>query len=170
MAIDNPRWGAKKIQGELLKAVTTNPTDDWTAQQLKEATPWDNRPKYLIRDNDSKYGKRFSAVAAATHIKELKTPFQAPKANAICERFIGSLKRECLDSCLILHPYQVRQIVNAYVAYYNQARPHQGIEQHVPAQFNQPRIQLAKKPKGKVVATPVLNGLHHTYAYASTFH
>ena len=62
-------------------AVTTNPTDDWTAQQLKEATPWDNRPKYLIRDNDSKYGKRFSAVAAATHIKELKTPFQAPKAN-----------------------------------------------------------------------------------------
>jgi len=109
-------------------------------------------------------------VAAATHIKELKTPFQAPKANAICERFIGSLKRERLDSCLILHPYQLRQIVNAYVAYYNQARPHQGIEQHVPAQFNQPRTQLAKKPKGKVIATPVLNGVHHTYAYAGTFH
>ena len=101
---------------------------EWTAQQLREATPWENRPKYLIRDNDSKFSKRFSAVAEATHIKELKTPFQAPNASAICERFIGSLKRECLDFCLILHPYQLRRIVNAYVAYYNQSRPHQGIE------------------------------------------
>jgi transposase InsO family protein len=239
MAVENPRWGAKKIQGELLKleiyvhkrtikrhmrkvrkrnsgqnwatflknhagniwacdfttvhtlffkpiyilvfmelqtrkiahtAVTTNPTDEWTAQQLKEATPWDNRPKYLIRDNDSKFGKRFSAVAEATNIKELKTPFQAPKANAICERFIGSMKRECLDFCLILHPYQLRRIVNAYVAYYNQSRPHQGIEQHIPAQFNKKRENFVKKPKGKVVATPVLNGLHHTYAYAGMVH
>lgn len=151
-------------------AVTLNPTDEWTAQQLKEATPWDNRPKYLIRDNDSKFGKRFSAVAEATHITELKTPFQAPKANAICERFMGSLKREALDFCFILHPYQLQRIVNEYVAYYNQSRPHQGIEQHIPAQFNKPRTQLAKKPKGKVVATPVLNGLHHTYAYAGTLH
>lgn len=239
MAIENPRWGAKKIRGELLKleiyvhkytikrymrkvrklnsgqnwatflknhaseiwacdfttvhtfffkpiyilvfmelqtrkivhtAVTTNPNDEWTAQQLKEATPWDNRPKYLIRDNDNKFGKRFSAVAEATNIDELTTPFQAPKANAICERFMGSLKRECLDFSLILHPYQLRRIVNAYVDYYNQSRPHQGIGQHIPAQFNMPRAQPAKKPKGKVIATPVLNGLHHTYAYAGALH
>jgi transposase InsO family protein len=114
-------------------AVTRNPTDEWTAQQLKEATPWDNRPKYLTRDNDNKFGNKFSAVAEATHIKELKTPFQAPKANGICERFVGSLRRECLDFCLILHSYQLRRIVNTYVAYYNQSRPHQGIEQHIPA-------------------------------------
>ncbi len=136
-------------------AVTHNPTDEWTAQQLKEATPWDNRPKYLIRDNDSKFGKQFSVVAEATNIKELRTPFQAPKAIAICERFIGSLKREWLDFCLILHPYQLRRIVNAYVAYYNQSRPHQGIEQHIPAQFNKKRTQLAQKPKDKVIVTLV---------------
>lgn len=151
-------------------AVTTNPTDEWAAQQLREATAWGNRPKYLIRDHDNKFGKRFSAAVDATHIKELRTPFQAPKANAICERFMGSLKQECLDLCLILHPYQLRRIVNAYVDYYNQTRPHQGIEQHIPAQFNKPRAQLAKKPKGKVVATPVLNELHHTYAYAGALH
>ena len=239
MAIENPRWGAKKIQGELLKldiyihkrtikrylrkvrkrnsgqnwatflrnhageiwacdfttvhtlffrpiyilvfmelhtrkivytTVTTSPTDDWTAQQLREVTAWGHKPKYLIRDNNNKFGKRFSAVVEATHIKELKTPFQAPKANAICERFMGSLKREALDFHFILHPYQLQRIVNEYVAYYNQSRPHQGIEQQIPTRFNNPRTQLAKEPKGKVIATPVLNGLHHTYAYAGALH
>jgi transposase InsO family protein len=87
-------------------AVTTNPTDEWTAQQLKEATPWDKRPKYLIRDNDSKFGKKFSAVAESSGIEELRKPFQAPKANALCERLIGSLKRECLDHFLIFNEYQ----------------------------------------------------------------
>ena len=83
---------------------------------------------------------------------------------------MGSLKREALDFCFILHPYQLQRIVNEYVAYYDQSRPHQGIEQHIPAQFNKPRTQLAKKPKGKVIATSILNGLHHTYAYSSTLH
>ena len=78
-------------------AVTRSPTDDWTAQQLREATPWGKGPKYLIRDRDSKYGPLFQNVAKSTGIEVLKTPVRAPKANAVCERFIGSLKRECLD-------------------------------------------------------------------------
>ena len=79
--------------------VTTSPTDEWTAQKLREATPWGQAPKYLIHHRDSKYGQRFTAVAVSSGIKELKTPFRAPKANAHCERLIGSLKRECLDHC-----------------------------------------------------------------------
>jgi putative transposase len=89
-------------------AVTSSPTDEWTAQQLREATPWGEAPKYLIHDRDSKYGHRFSKVAASSSIKELKTPFRAPRADvpkvrAYCERFIGTLRRECLDHVLVLH-------------------------------------------------------------------
>ena len=82
-------------------AVTRNPTDQWTAQQLRQATPWGKLPKYLIRDRDSKYGNHFAAVTSS--IKILKTPVRAPRANSFCERFIGSLRRECLDHMFILH-------------------------------------------------------------------
>jgi hypothetical protein len=67
-------------------AVTRSPSDEWTTQQLREATPWGKRPKYLLHDRDSKYGAHFSAVAAGSGIKELKPPYRAPRANGICER------------------------------------------------------------------------------------
>ena len=76
------------------------PTDEWTAQQLREATSWGRGPKCLIRDRDSKYAARFSAVAVSSGIQELKTPYRTPRANGICERFMGSLRRECLDHVL----------------------------------------------------------------------
>ena len=79
--------------------VTKYPTDKWTAQQLREATPWGKGPKYLIRDRDKKYARHFTAVAGS--IKELKTPYRTPQANGICERFMGSLRRECMDHILI---------------------------------------------------------------------
>ena len=79
--------------------VTRSPTDVWTAQQLREATPYGHTPKYLIRDNDSKFGLCFARVAATSSIKILKTPYHAPRANAICERFLGSVRRECLTTC-----------------------------------------------------------------------
>jgi transposase InsO family protein len=148
-------------------AITLSPTDEWTAQQLREATSWDNQPKYLIRDNDSKFGKKFSAVAKSSGIEELKPPFQAPKANAHCERLIGTMKRECLDHFLILNQYQLKHIVTAFAGYYNQHRPHQGIKQRIPAKLSQPRSQLSNQVKGKVIATPMLNGLHLSYAYAT---
>ena len=83
-------------------AVTTSPTDEWTAQQLREATPWGKGPKYLLHDRDSKYASHFSAVATGSGIKELRTPYRAPRANGVCERYMGSLRRECLDHTLIL--------------------------------------------------------------------
>jgi transposase InsO family protein len=100
-------------------AVTLSPTDDWTAQQLREATPWGKGPNYLLHDRDRKYGRKFAVVAASSGIKELRSPIRAPKANAICERIIGSLKREGLDHVLIWHRLQVRRLIKEYVAYYN---------------------------------------------------
>jgi len=103
--------------------VTRSPTDAWTAQQLREATPYGQGPKYLICDRDSKFGPSFARVAASSGIKILKTPYHAPRANAICERFLGSVRRECLDHLLILQEKQLHRVLRAYIQYFNQARP-----------------------------------------------
>ena len=143
--------------------VTRNPTDEWTAQQLREATPFGEGPRYLIRDNDSKYGDSFGRVTAG--IEVLRTPYHAPKANAICERFLGSLRRECLDYFLILNERSLYRTVKEYGSYFNDARPHQGIEQQIPCK---PR-QLASPPvNGKVISHSVLGGLHHDYSWRTT--
>ena len=107
--------------------VTRSPSDPWVAQQLREATPYGQVPKYLIRDNDSKFAPSFARVARTSGIKTLKTPYHAPRANAVCERFLRSVRQECLDHLLILQEKQLQRVLNAYVAYFNQARPHQGI-------------------------------------------
>jgi transposase InsO family protein len=73
--------------------VTPHPTDEWVAQQLWEATPFGQRPRFLIRDRDRTYGQHFAAVAKGNQIKILKTPYRASKANALCERFLGSVRR-----------------------------------------------------------------------------
>ncbi len=95
--------------------VTQAPTDAWAAQQLREATPFGTAPKYLIRDNDAKYGPRFDAVAAGSGIAPLRTPIRAPRANAMCERLIGSLRRECLDHILLVSEAHLRRILHEYV-------------------------------------------------------
>jgi putative transposase len=146
-------------------AVTYAPTDEWVTQQLREATAWGQRPKYLIHDRDKKYGPLFSSLLKHTGVVPLLTPPQTPQANGICERFIGSLKWECLDYMLILHCRQLHRLVQEYVAYYNQARPHQGIEQQIP-DWHEQDYPLAT---GSIIATPVLNGLHHDYSRASAY-
>jgi putative transposase len=141
--------------------VTRSPTDAWTAQHLREATPYGHSPKYLIRDRDSKFGPCFARVAVTSGIKVLKTPYHAPRANAICERFLGSVRRECLDHVLILHEMQLHRVLRAYVKYFNQARPHQGIQQQVP------QGKVLSLPPGqcgdRIISVPVLGGLHHEY-------
>jgi putative transposase len=94
-------------------SVIQYPTDEWTAQQLREATSWGRGPKYLVRDRDSRYAARFSAVAASSSIQELKTPYRAPRANGICERFIGSLRRECLDHILFHDGKHVQRVAGS---------------------------------------------------------
>jgi putative transposase len=141
--------------------VTCSPTDAWTAQQLREATPFGQTPKYLIRDNDSKFESCFARVAATSGIKILKTPYHAPRTNAICERFLGSVRRECLDHVLIIHEKQLHRILNAYVAYFNRARPHQGIQQQTPEPCV-PSLSFHYE-REKIIAVPILGGLHHDY-------
>lgn len=145
--------------------VTRNPSDEWAAQQLREATPFGEGPQFLIRDNDDKFGEAFTRVAEGAEINLLRTPYQTPQANGMCERFLGSLRRECLDHCLILNRRQLHRVIKAYQAYFNHARPHQGIEQQVPCESN--RLE-APPVGGKLVSRPVLGGLHHEYFWETS--
>lgn len=147
--------GSRKI---IHVGVTAHPTNEWTAQQLREATPYRQRPQYLLRDNDAKFGTHFKQVAEGAGIKILKTPIKAPNANANCERLMGTLRRELLDHFLIFNDRRLKLIMKEFVSYYNACRPHQGLGQVTP-------VKTVAPPKldGKIVAFPVLGGLHHHY-------
>jgi len=141
--------------------VTRNPTDAGLAQQLREATPFEQGPRFLIRDNDSKYSAAFARVAAGTGIKVLWTPYGAPRANGVCERFLGRVRRERLDHFLILSDRRLHRVMREYEGYFNHARPHQGIGQRIPCR----PLQKAKPSGTQVVSRPVLGGLHHDYQW-----
>jgi putative transposase len=117
------------------------------------------KPKYLIRDRDKKYARHFTAVAGS--IKEVETPYRTPEANGVCERFMGSLRRECMDHILIHDDKHLRRVVTEYAAYFNQERPHQGIEQRIPNQYDQTR---SKPTSGRIISKAILGGLHHSYS------
>lgn len=140
--------------------ITRHPNDIWVSRQLSAACDWDNQPKYLVLDNDRKFGENFENVAKHRGVKLLKTPFKAPKANATYERFLGSLQRECLDHLIILNEQQLRLVTREYVNYFNEHRPHQGIKQMrpngtAPPDYGEAIVELDVKP--------VLGGLHHIY-------
>jgi putative transposase len=143
-------------------AVTRSPTSAWTAQQLREATPWERAPRFLIRDGDGKYRGAFDDVAKGAGVRVLKTPPRAPNANAHCERVIGSNRRECLDHVFIVSERQLSSVLAEYRRYYNRARPHQGIEQRVPSGTACPREGATQ-----VIEIPAVGGLHHEYRAAA---
>ena len=101
------------------------------------------------------------ALRAVSSIEILTTPYQAPRANVICERFLGSVRRECLDHLLNLIEKQLHRVLHAYTKYFNRARPQQGIQQQVP------EAEISCVPLGRrndlVIAAPILGGLHHDY-------
>lgn len=145
--------------------VTRHPTDAWVAQQLREATPCELRSRFLLRDNDGKYGAHFAQLAVASGITVLRTPVRAPRANAVAERFLRSVRRECLDHLLLRREAHLRRALGEYVAYYNQVRPHQGLGQRVPA--SGVSSKPARHDAGNIVAVPILGGLHHAYQRAA---
>jgi transposase InsO family protein len=152
--------------------VTRHPTDEWVAQQLRDATPYGEVPRFLIRDNDSKFGVSFNRVAKVSGIEVLRTPYKAPKANAFCERFLGSVRRECLNHILIFGERHLYRVVKEYVEYYNLARPHQGIGQAIPQGVRTPMHEApsaggAEGSGTRVINFPVLGGLHHDYRRAA---
>jgi len=144
--------------------VTRTPTDEWVAQQVREATPFGEGPRFLICDHDDKYGARFEHAVEGVGIELIHTPPYAPQANALCERFIGSVRRECLDYILILSDKHVRRVIREYCEFFNQARPHQGLDQQIPNPSD-----IAYQPeheRHEVIGRPVLGGLHHDYRWA----
>jgi putative transposase len=144
--------------------VQRHPTDAWVAQQLREATAFGQAPGYLIRDRDGKYGEAFMRVAESTRIEILKTPYRAPKANVICDRFLGSVGRERLGYILISGERHLYEVIKEYVGFFNEARPHQGIEPRIPVQA---QSEGMRDGPGKIISLPVLGGLHHDYRRAA---
>jgi putative transposase len=141
-------------------AVTHHPGSEWTYRQILQAT-WEHpAPRFLVIDRDNKYGGGFAShLRNRLKIKAIRTPFRTPKANAFCERVIGSIRRECLDHFLIFGEKHLRRILAEYVQYYNEYRPHQGIGQGIPADDD----LRSRSCVGKVCRRTILGGLHYHY-------
>src|SRR5712691_5684597 len=104
-------------------------------------------------------------MATTSGIKVLRTPYQTPRANAVSERFLGSVRRECLDHFLIFGERHLQQVLKAYVAYFNHAPPHQGLGQRISVPLT--NHDASSSEHGAVQAVPILGGLHHCYQRAA---
>ena len=145
--------------------VTSNPTAFWTGQQVLQAC-WDHdQPRYLIRDNDKIYGDEFNRRVNSLNIEQIRIPFRCPKANSIAERFVGTLRREALDHMFVFNERHLQKVVDEFVVYYNQHRPHRSLNQRSP--LNAANDPPASPLNGEIVAEPVLGGLHHVYRRAA---
>ena len=143
--------------------VTGAPTEQWTAQQLRNATEFCEGPPFLIRDRDAKFGVLFDRVAKGADTKVIRCPIRAPLVNSVCERYLGSVRRECLDHMMILGEAHLRSVLAEYECYFNTARPHQSLGQVTPV-----ATELQSYCEGAVVeAFPVLGGLHNEYRVAA---
>jgi transposase InsO family protein len=141
-------------------AATHAPTQLWTAQQLRNATPFGQGPKFIIRDRDDQFGSVFDRVAMGAGIRVLRTAILAPLMNSVCERFLGSVRRECLDHVMVLREAHLQKVLADYaLSYFNTARPHQGTGQQIPVSGEHLQTQFT----GSVTAIPVLGGPHHDY-------
>ena len=138
-------------------AVTPHPTAAWTAQQFRDAFPWDQAPRYLIHDRDLAF-EGLTSTAKAMRIKEVRTAPRSPWQNAYVERFIGSARRECLNHVIVLTAAGLRRILNSYVAYCMDSRTHLSLDKDSPQ--SRP---VCSPVEGRVVAIPQFGGLHHRY-------
>ena len=151
--------------------VTAHPTGDWTVQQGRNlALDLGERFtgfRFLIRDRGSNFTASFDAVFQATGTTILRTTVQAPQMNAICERLIGTLRREFLDRTLILNQAHLRAVLAEYQEHYNTARPPQGIGQRIPDGDPRPRVTAADPSTWQIRRKPVLSGLINEYERAA---
>jgi transposase InsO family protein len=140
-------------------SVTRSPTAEWVARQITEAFPWDEAPKYLIRDRDRIYGSVVTRRLRAMGIRDKPTAAASPWQNGFAERLIGSIQRECVDHIIVLGEAQLRRILRSYARYYNDIRTHRSLDKDAPVSR---RVQSA----GSIRSHPVIGGLHHHYARA----
>ena len=138
--------------------VTAHPTAEWTAQQLREAFPFDPIPRYLLRDRDKIFGDDFRRQVADMKIQEVLSAPRSPWPRAYVERVICSIRRECLDHVIVFNETGLRRMLSVYFSYYHETRPHLSLEKDSP----EPR-KVQPPELGQVVAVPQVGGLHHRY-------
>ena len=152
--------------------VTAHPSADWTLQQLRAVVGEEGGHQYLIHDRDTIFAKHLDHSIRALGIEVLRSPVASPKANSICERVIGTIRRECLDWMIPLSEVHLRLILKSWVEHYNRGRPHSRLGPGVP---DPPRAaELIPKSKNRhrlaasalVLSKSVLGGLHHEYSIA----
>jgi transposase InsO family protein len=138
--------------------LTEHPTVQWAAQQIVEAFPWDEAPRYLLRDRDSIYGEVFQDRVGHMGIEEVKIAPGSPWQSPYVERLIGSIRRECLNEVIVLNERHLRRILCSYVSYYHTWRVHRSLDMDTPE--SRP-VQLPEL--GPVRKLPEVGGLHHHY-------
>ena len=150
-----------------LVGVTSNPNGLWVTQQARNLVArWESFPfRFLIRDRDAKYLRTFDEVFKSEGATVIRTPIRAPRANAFAERFVGTLRRECLDRTLIFGRRHLGSVARAYVAHYNGHRPHRALDMNAPAPTS--RSLPAGEAPASVIRRDVLGGLIHEYKRAA---
>jgi putative transposase len=138
--------------------VTEHPTAEWTAQQMVEAFPWDEAPRYLLRDRDSIYGEYFQQHVKKMGIEEVKIAPRSPWQNPYAERVIGSIRRECLNDVIVLNEQHLCRVLRSYSDYYHTWRVHRSLDMDAPA-----RRAVHPPELGPVRKRPEVGGLHHHY-------
>jgi transposase InsO family protein len=136
--------------------VATHPTAEWIAQQMTEAFPWPEAPRYLIHDRDGIYGAAVTRRLRAMGIRDKPIAAGSPWQNAYVERLIGTIRGECLDHMIVFGEAHLRRILGKYAAYYNESRIHRSLNKDAP-------FHRAIERVGAVTSRPVLGGLHHQY-------
>jgi len=136
--------------------VTRNPTAEWIAEQVTEALPWDEAPRYLILDRDGAFGPEYTRRVRSMGIRDHPILPRSPWQNGYTERLIGSIRRECLDHVIVFGEAHLRRILKTYASYYNQVRTHLSLDKDAP---HHRRMQ----PVGNIISLPILSGLHRHY-------
>jgi transposase len=154
-----------------IAGVTAKPVTDWVTQQARnlsmELAEQASAVKFLIRDRDEKFTASFDAVFAADGIRILKSPIRAPRANAICERVIATLRRECLDRMLILGRRHLEAVLAEFVEHYNSHRPHRSLGQRAPSALDSTPEHNTDPDLARLRRTDRLGGLIHEYRLAA---
>jgi len=139
--------------------VPANPTAEWVARQITEAFPWDDAPKYMIRDRDQIYGAVVTRRLRAMGIRDKPTAPASPWQNGFAERLIGSIRRECVDHIIVLGEVHLRRVLQSYADYYNSVRTHRSLNKDAP-------VSRPVQRTGVIKSRAILGGLHHHYARA----
>ena len=150
--------------------VTAHPTADWTLQQLREAIGFNGGYRFLLHDRDRIFANHLDDSVRCLGLDILKSPVHSPNANAICERVIGTIRRECLDWMIPLSQTHLRSILKTWDEHYNKGRPHSFLGPGIPDPPG--RLELADRPELRhrldgntsVRVKSVLGGLHHEYS------